>query len=115
MAGISNFYRGDTLKYNIILKDKDGIPVDLTGSTFWLTMKSDPTMDDTSAEIQKSVSTHIDAVNGKTAIVIPSTETDVLEPASTLYYDIQWVTSSGEVTTIISGKVKVLRDITRSY
>jgi len=115
MANISDFYRGDTLKYNLVITDKDSNPVDLTGSTIWLTMKSDPSVDDTSAEIQQSVSTHTDASNGKTTVVVPNTTTDTLTPSSTLYYDFQWVTPSDEVTTIMSGKVKVLRDITRSY
>jgi len=114
MAGLSDFYRGDTLRYRLELKDVDGNPIDLTGSTFWLTMKSNPIMDDSSAEIQVSVSTHVDATNGITEIIVPNTITDTLTPKTTLYYDIQWVAPSGDVTTIIADRVKVLADITRS-
>lgn len=114
MAGIDNFYRGDTKIYDIVITDDTGNPIDITGSTIWFTLKSDPTSDDTNAEIQKVITTHIDAPNGKTQVVLSKNDTEHLVPEMYYYYDFQWVTNTGDVQTIMKDKVKVLQDITRS-
>jgi hypothetical protein len=114
MSGIQDFYRGDTQRYKLTLKDvSTGTPIDLTGATIWFTMKSAITDDDTNAVIQKQVTNHIDAINGVTEIVISSAETQDLKLGS-YYYDFQYVASNGDVKTILTGKVKVLGDVTRT-
>lgn len=63
MSGIQDFYRGDTQRYKLTLKDvSTGTPIDLTGATIWFTMKPAITDDDTNAVIQKQVTSHTDAV-----------------------------------------------------
>lgn len=112
---ISDFYRGDTQTYKITIRDKvTGTPVDITGSTFWFTLKEFPDLPDSEASIQKSVTNHADPTNGVTIITLTPADTGSLSPNTRYYYDFQWVTNTGDVHTIIAGKVKVLQDITRS-
>ena len=114
MAGIKDFYRGDTLRYKLTFKDADTqTPVDLTGASIWFTLKSNISEPDNEAAIQVHTETHIDAVNGKTEIVVPASETNNLD-ISTYFYDFQLVDAQGNVSTVMSGKVKVLPDVTRS-
>lgn len=114
MAGIQNFYRGDTQRYKLTLKDATtGSPIDITGATIWFTMKPAISDDDTNAIIQKQVTTHTDAVNGITEVVLTNADTQNLS-LGTYYYDFQYVAANGDVKTILTGKVKVLGDVTRS-
>lgn len=113
MAGISNFYRGDTQTYKLTLKDSSGTPVDLTGCAVWFTMKTSHDDPDTKAVIQVKVTSHTDAEKGITTVVIPATSTDSLTPNATYFYDFQLVTADGTVKTFLSGKVKILPDVTR--
>jgi hypothetical protein len=114
MSGIQDFYRGDTQRYKLTLKDvSTGTPIDLTGATIWFTMKPAITDDDTNAVIQKQVTSHTDAVNGETEIVLTNADTQNLV-LGTYYYDIQYVAANGDVKTIIAGKLKVIGDVTRS-
>jgi hypothetical protein len=114
MSGIQDFYRGDTQRYKLTLKDAStGNPIDITGATIWFTMKPEITYDDTNAVIQKQVINHIDAPNGVTEVVLESAYTRNLE-LGTYYYDFQYVSKYGDVKTILMGKVKVLGDVTIS-
>jgi len=114
--GIKNFYRGDTKKYRLKVKDKQtGKPISVHNGQLFVTFKINKTDEDMDAVLQKSVmATEADQLDptGEVEIVLSSSETDI-EPV-TYYYDFQFVSSSGEVVTVLSDKVKVLADITRS-
>lgn len=112
MEGISDFYRGDTQTYNITMKDSAGLPLNISGGTIWFTMKLNASDTDVQAVIQKSVTEHIDAVNGLSRVVLSASDTDVLLPNTKYFYDFQYVDSFGNVKTILQGKVKILQDIT---
>lgn len=101
------FYRGDTVNINIAVK------ADLTGSTLFFTMKTAPDNDttDTSALTKATVTTHTDPANGKSVIPLSPSDTNVT-PGSYVY-DIQLKDSAGNISTLLSGKAKVLADITR--
>lgn len=102
------FYRGDTVNINITVK------ADLTGSTLFFTMKTVPDNDltDTSALIKSTVTTHTDPVNGKSVIQLTPTDTNNATPGPYVY-DVQLKDSLGNISTLLSGKVKVLADVTR--
>lgn len=114
MAGIKDFYRGDTLEFEIDIQDSDENPIDITGATVWFTMKENPADPDNLAAIQIRQTEHINAVDGKTKIIVPSNLTDRLTPNKSYFYDFQITFASGVVKTIMVGKVKVLQDITLS-
>jgi len=113
---IKNFYRGDTKKYKLKVQSKDtGDPISVDGGQLFLTFKSDQKDDDIDAAIQKSVAcTESDPADptGEVELTLSSTDTNV-DPG-TYFYDFQFVASDGEVTTILSDKVRILPDITRS-
>lgn len=107
------FVRGDDwiLKLNIT---SDGVPLDITGYSYWLTLKSDIKANDDVAELQVQISPTVEnAPNGIIYIKASSTLTSTLSPGS-YFYDIQQVNLAGEVQTLMMGKVKVVRDVTRT-
>ena len=112
MAGIKDFYRRDTKKYTIRVMDKDGRPICIDGFEFVMTFKERPTDPDSAAAIQVIVTATDNPSDprGEVEIVLTPTDTDI-EP-KTYYYDIQMKSTSGDITTLLSGKVKVLQDIT---
>jgi len=111
---INDFYRGDTQVYTLTIKDKDGNPIDLTGSTIFFTMKENLTLPDDSAALQVIVKTHTDPTNGITKITVPATDTSNLKGGYTYFYDFQLVDANSNVKTLLAGKVKVLPDVTQS-
>ncbi|HHA18786.1 MAG TPA: DUF2479 domain-containing protein [Methylophaga sp.] len=113
--GISDFYRGDTQRFTLVFTDNNKNPIDITGATVWFTLKSDISADDSEAEIQKVVTNHIDPANGITEVVLSADDTSALIPNRNYYYDFQIKLSTGDVKTLLAGKVKVLEDVTRSY
>ncbi|MEA1926734.1 MAG: hypothetical protein U9N73_00890 [Candidatus Auribacterota bacterium] len=114
--GIKNFYRGDTKKYKLKIRDKQtGDPISVNGGQLFLTFKVKNTDDDADAVIQKIINcTEANPAEptGEVELILSSTETNITP--GTYCYDFQFVSSEGEVMTILSDKVKVLVDITRS-
>lgn len=117
-------YRGDSLILDIQVTDQNtGAPVNLTGAKVWFTAKRHPRDSDAQAVIAKWGSeggaqngvSFPDPVNGKATItILPSDTTPLPDADDTLYYDIQVKESSGVVSTVEWGKLKVLVDITES-
>ncbi|MFB9654776.1 hypothetical protein [Pseudarthrobacter oxydans] len=94
----------------LITVSQNGSPVDITGSTLFFTAKQTATDADADAVISAENSSHTDAAGGVSFIALTHTLTSV-EP-STYHYDIQWVDDSGNVKTILKGKLTVEQDIT---
>jgi len=103
-------YRGDDKTWNLNFTDADGNAIDLTGSTIFFTVKSNKTDQDSDAVISKDQSSHVDAVNGQTQIVLTNSDTNI--KIGNYYYDFQLVDSTGLVTTVLSGIFKIKQDIT---
>ncbi|RLC49287.1 MAG: hypothetical protein DRH57_00260 [Candidatus Cloacimonadota bacterium] len=114
MAGIPDFYRGDTQIYELTITDENGNPVDITGATVWFTLKTDKSLPDNEAVIQKVVTDHVDPANGKTKVVLTADETANLVPNTYYFYDFQIKFQNGDVFTLIADKVKILEDVTKS-
>lgn len=117
-SGINDFTRGDTKKYTV--KFTDGStppePISVDGGTIWMTFKLNKTDSDPGAlQVSSACSEAVPASpKGLCYIVLTADETKQLEPNTKYFYDIQFVNAAGEVTTIISGKVKVLAEITEA-
>jgi hypothetical protein len=104
--------RGDT--FSLALNFTSGsIAQNISGSTFYLTVKddiSDNATDDSDAIIQETLSV---ASSGSSAIItIPAATTKNLS-YNKYYYDLVWKDSSGNVTTLLLGKWNVVQDVTR--
>ena len=106
---LNDFYKRDTVPFTVIIK-QNGTPVDITGSTLTITLKKKPTDDDPGALQKDAVLT--DPTNGTALFTLSSSDTDI--DAMSYYYDIQWKDVANNITTILSGSVEVLQDITES-
>ena len=110
--GIANFFRGDTKKYGLLLLDKEtNVPISVDNGVLTFSMKKKQR--DVLPVLTVVVNSHeIDPMNpiGLIDIVIPSDLTATLKPMK-YFYDFEFTSSLGEVTTIIAGIVEVLYDI----
>jgi len=122
IPGIKSFHRGDTRKYKVTMTDKStGQPVSVDGGVLTITFKKEKETLDADAELQvvtPGVEADVQNPTGEILATLPAAATAVLEPEHH-YYDFQFVSSTGEVTTILPqenqvDKVKILEDITRS-
>lgn len=103
---------GDTETFSITKEDSDGNPVDISGWTFWLTIKSDSEDTDANAAVQKKVTSHTDAANGETEIELTSSDTDDLQ--GDYDYDIQYKDGAGDVVTPLYGTIHFRADVTEA-
>lgn len=110
---LKSFARGDDWTTQYEFKDSSGNAIDITGRTYWLTLKADATTSDPGDAQVSVTASGSDATSGIVTITIPKSQTINLEP-QTYKYDVQEVDTSGVVSTVLLGRVKVARDITRS-
>ena len=113
---LSPLVRGDDWTIKLTLTS-DGSALNITGNTYWLTLKeniddADPGALQVTATPDVSTSP-TEASQGIIYIKASRTDTNTLT-AKTYNYDVQQVDSSGNVQTLLIGKVKVVKDITRS-
>lgn len=108
-------YRGDTFKRVISYKNKatptsTAVPVDLTGYVIRGAVKRTRTASE--AKFNLTVSNRND-VEGTFTIAFPEA---IIEPLrlSSLVYDLELVSSSGEITTLFTGNITLNLDVTGS-
>lgn len=101
---------GDTATLEIHKTTENGGDIDITGWTFWLTAKEDQNDPDSEAAIQKTVTSHTDAVNGRTEFDLTTTDTDNLQ--GNYHYDMQYKTDTDDVVTFLSGTMYFEPDTT---
>ena len=116
---IKNFYRGDTRKYKITVKDgESGDPISVDGGKLYITFKSDKSLPDSAADLQVITNgVEADPMNptGEIRAVLSKEDTNI--EIGLYYFDFQFVSSTGEVTTIIPQEnhldtVEILQDTT---
>ena len=100
--------RGDTEVVEVTITTDGTTAVDITGRTYASQMRSTP--DITAIAITGTCSI-VSAVNGQMKVVFAAADTADLDPGY-LYWDLQ-ENASGVITTILSGTVTVLADVTR--
>lgn len=114
---INNILRGDNYSVELNIKDPNGVPIDLRGRTLYMTLKLSPEMSDSDVALLSKtqlVDAHsADAETGKAYIILSPEMTETLQPM-TYWYDIQLVTDSSTVLTLLRGRVIVDADITRT-
>lgn len=106
------------MSFKLYLKS-NGCPVDITGGTFWFTVKDDMNDPDSAAIITKTTANGITILNGplgQLLVVVDPIDTDglLLEESTTFNWDLQYQDNTGVVQTIFIGKLTVLADVTRS-
>ena len=103
------FTRGDSGRLDVVVKQTDGDPFDLTGCSLFLTVKTALTVADGSATIAKTVTVHDDAAAGESHFDILTTDNAA---AGTYYYDVQLKDATGKIYTLFGGIWRVLADVT---
>ena len=104
--------RGDDWNIRLTITS-GGSPVDISGFTYYMTLKSNVSNPDPGDLQVIATPTGTDAQNGILYITASRTDTSTLSPAN-YNYDIQQEDLSNNVRTLLIGKVKVVADITRT-
>ncbi|WP_299948463.1 hypothetical protein [uncultured Microbulbifer sp.] len=110
---------GDSLSLPLVFKDENGSRIDISGRTFWFTVKLNPQVPDDRADAQIILTAPADAnsQNGEVAIGLSAAQTENLK-ATSYNYDVQMATpilgDEPEVRTIVYGRIRFLQQITRS-
>jgi len=108
---LNDFYRGDSKTLTIRINS-----LGFDAGTCWLTLKKSVDDADADAVLQKTGTFSVDpddASKVMAEIYISPAETDALD--GKYYYDIQAVSDDGTaVITAAAGKVKAMKDVTRS-
>ncbi len=102
--------QGDDVTLTLTFTDNDGNAIDLTGGTVFLTVKNRSTDSDDNAVLKKDVSSFSAPTTGIMTIDLTDSDTDI--SAGYYWYDVQFVDSSGSVSSIQKDKFIVKRDIT---
>lgn len=111
-------YRGDTNVYNLSVI-RQNAPVNITDGKLWFTAKLDQDDPDSAAYISLNSEDNPNQVmlvtpqQGKAQIVLVPADTDGLT-VTALWYDLQLQESTGVITTVQSGILKIQKDVTRS-
>ena len=106
-------YRGDDHALRMEITDDAGTPIDLTGWMFKATVKLRPDTPDSEAPVSVDIPAldNMDAQAGVVYIELPHDQTENLLPGLNLF-DVQRE-FNGKVTTVVSGRIRVLADVTR--
>ena len=107
------FYSGDTDTIELVVKDSNGVVVDLTGGSARMQVKVKS--NDSTALLTKTAT--IDGVNGKITFALSDTDTSGLNSdnfGTKIYvYDVELTYPAGDIKTLIAGKFSVSADVTR--
>lgn len=90
----------------------DGVAVNLTGSTVYFAVKPSSAQPDAQALIYKSWSSHTDAANGATTLILTSSETNI--PAGDYSWDLKIKDGSNNISGSSLGVFRVVSDIYRN-
>jgi hypothetical protein len=109
------FARGDTWTTKFTVTDANDNPIDITGLTYWLTLKTNTDNADPGAAQVSSIATSPDSNSGIVYMTMQPSTTGTLTPG-TYKYDFQQVDnqSPAVVSTLLIGKVRVAADVTRT-
>ena len=107
-------YRGDDHALRIVIEDKVGEPIDITGWYFKTTLTHNPYGDDdedAAVKVDVGPLNNVMATQGVVILVLPHEQTKLLLE-SRYYFDIQ-SEANGSVKTVLSGRVLVKADSTQ--
>lgn len=110
------FKRND-INYKMTILDEEGVAVDITNFTFYLTVKPDTDDDsgsDSTAVIKIEKGTHTDPnddpTNGITYLTLVRASTVI--PAANYYYDLRVISDVDVQSTLFYGRFCIKQDIT---
>jgi len=108
--------RGDSQTYTLTFKQSDGTPYCMKNWVVFFTLKTNWSLPDTQASLQKIITSFPDSTSGTTGVaVIPISPTDTVDLDPGEYdYDIAVRTAANETFTVMKGKLDLEYDVTRS-
>lgn len=108
--------RGDSQTYTLTFQDTAGAPFCLKNWVVFFTLKTEWSLPDSEASLQKIVTTFADTTSGTSGVAVIS-----LAPADTVDltpgeydFDIAVRTSANETYTVLKGKFDLEYDVTRA-
>ena len=106
--------RGDDLILTHTLVDSDGAAVNITGYTFFFTIKetTDTRNDDNDAIISETVTSFASPTTGQAIISITAARMNVITP-NNYKWDLQYKTVAGKIVTPYRGDIEINKDYTR--
>ncbi len=102
--------RGDTFPFVVAVKDEDGVAVDITASTFILTVDPSAAPVDDTNNLFQIAGVIVSGPAGTVSFTLTTPDAD--QTPATYYFDIQ-MTSGSAIRTIMKGKWKVVQDLTK--
>ena len=103
-----SLYQGDTYKATVTVTNEDGSPADLTGYSAEAQLRTD--VADKAPTVVADMTAAIRAPNF-VDLSLASSITDSL--TGRYAWDLQLVSGTGEITTVLAGKVLVTQEVTR--
>lgn len=100
---LENIYRKDDIKIPISMS-KDGMPIDLTGIALTFILKKEKE-DDSPSILEKTVTEHVNPIEGKSEIVLTSNETNITP--GKYYYSIVMTDVGGYTSTLILSTIEI--------
>ena len=74
-TGSFNLQQGDTDTFDVTILDSNGNPINITGYELYWTVKTNPSLPDSSATIYKTQTTHSNAAQGQSSFPIYPSDT----------------------------------------
>lgn len=111
MSNNLQIIRGDDAAITFKFTDVDGLAIDLTDCTVYLTAKKKLTDGDDDAVISESVSSIANPTDGEARITIPRAVTGLLK--GNYYWDCQIRYNDGTIQSTKYGVLEVVPDVTR--
>lgn len=116
---INPITQGDTRVWDIVITDRNTVPIDITSDKVWFTMKTslsspaDPDGTNLPTVLGPIAAVITDGPAGKCTITLDSTDTAGLNTQN-YFYDFQWNDTStpAVVTTLDKGSVSVTDQVT---
>ena len=109
---IENYYTGDSVSLPLSFTDNAGSVIDLTGYTFYFTLKYDEKDADVDAILQVIVHPG-DIFNPTQGVITLAFETEDIPP-KTYFYDVRYKKPDNTVATALNGKFYLKSSITQT-
>ncbi len=111
------FYQGDSVDFDVFVKNSDGTPYDITNHKIWFTVKTAFTDPDSAALIQVTTAngiSFIDATNGEIEISLTPDITEPLPTNTYLHCDVQIRTPAGKIYTVYIDQIVANETVTQA-
>ena len=107
------YYRGDTLKFYLNVKDSSGLPITLTGYTVVFTVATGrgSTPPDPGGGFPTSIACSATASGSQITCTITPANGSNMKAGVPYVYDVQVTSSGGEVNTYLTGNINVTEGV----